>query len=94
MTSTPVGFYVTAREGRRVGWLLGPYRSRDAAAGNVERARLAAVEIDPWTHFAGFGATRLVGRPGRTLPAGILNSRIGLFEGGAGEHVGPDSGDA
>ncbi|MEX5635761.1 hypothetical protein [Parafrankia sp. FMc2] len=71
-------FYVTVRRGSRTGCLLGPYDTPEEAEANVERANLTACEIDPWCGFDAFGVTRVVPRPGRTLPDGHLNDRIGL----------------
>ncbi|WP_054565872.1 hypothetical protein [Frankia sp. R43] len=71
-------FYVTVLRGRATGCLLGPYDTREEAEANVDRANRAARELDPWCGFDAFGVTRVVPRPGRVLPAGYLNQRIGL----------------
>lgn len=73
-----VGFYVSVINGSRAGLLLGPYPSQPEACRHVDRARREAETIDPWAGFYGFGTARAVARPGRALPAGKLNSRIGL----------------
>jgi hypothetical protein len=55
-------FYVTIREGRRVGWLLGPYASHMTALANVERGRRLAMEARP--DQAGFAAFGTASYPG------------------------------
>jgi hypothetical protein len=72
------GYYVTIRRGSRTGLLLGPYTTHGAAEGNVGRAQCEARKIDSWTAFDGFGVTRVRMKPGRLLPTGKLNNRIGL----------------
>lgn len=67
---------MTVRRGQRTGWLLGPYDTHRQAVANVERTRCAAVLLDPWTGFDGFGTARL--RPNGALPQGRLNPLIGL----------------
>lgn len=53
-------FYVTIRDGSRVGWLLGPYATHDVAHANVDRARTLAVGTgDPRASFAEFGTASL-----------------------------------
>ena len=73
-----IGFYVTVRRGSRTGFLLGPYDTHDTAKKNVDRAQREANEIDSWAWFYAFGTARVVAKPGRALPAGRLNERIGL----------------
>jgi len=72
------GFYVTIRRGERTGLLLGPYKTKDEADPNVDRARKAAEEIDSWAGFDAFGVTRVQMKLGASLPIGKLNGRIGL----------------
>jgi hypothetical protein len=49
-------FYVTIRDGRRVGFLLGPYASHMTALANVERGRKLAEDLRPdQAAFAAFG---------------------------------------
>jgi hypothetical protein len=74
-----IGFYVTVIRGQRVGWLAGPYATKEEAEGNVQAARNAAYEVDPATHWDAFGVTKL-SRPdgGRPLPPGVLNNRLAL----------------
>jgi hypothetical protein len=49
-------YYVTIRQGPRVGWLLGPYASHTTALANVERGRQLATNLRPdQTAFAAFG---------------------------------------
>jgi hypothetical protein len=49
-------FYVTIRDGARVGWLLGPYASHMTALSNVDRGRRMAMASRPdQAAFAAFG---------------------------------------
>jgi len=49
-------FYVTIRDGDRVGFLLGPYASHMTALGNLERGRRLAMARRPdQAAFASFG---------------------------------------
>jgi hypothetical protein len=54
----PLGYYVTVVNGRRVGWLLGPYRTHGEAEGEVDRGRGLAEAADPYAHFYAFGTAR------------------------------------
>lgn len=79
MTGAPQeGFYVTIRRATKTGFLLGPYPAEEGARTNVDRARDAAVEVDEWAWFDSFGTARVTLGPGRVLPPGLLNARIGL----------------
>lgn len=68
------GFYVTVRDGAKLGTLLGPYPDREAAEADVDTARKMARELDPMhASFAAFGVTKATSRPGdEWLPAGKL----------------------
>lgn len=49
-------FYVTIRDGNRVGFLLGPYACHMTALSNVERGRRLAAALRPdQAAFASFG---------------------------------------
>lgn len=49
-------FFVTIKDGPKVGWLLGPYETHWEAIRNVDRGRRMACEVnDRETAFAGFG---------------------------------------
>ena len=78
--SAQVGFYVTVRregaEKAKIGWLLGPYGSKEDAEAQVKPARDLAYEIDPRTHFDAFGVTRIERHSERPLPPGVLNGRL------------------
>jgi hypothetical protein len=69
------GFYVTVLRGSRVGYLASPFAEHAAAVEAVSSARREAVAIDPFCDFDAFGTARL---SARRLPAGVLNSRLGL----------------
>jgi hypothetical protein len=65
MPQTPVSrsgrqFYVTIRDGARVGFLLGPYASHMTALANVDRGRRLAEQARPdQADFAPFGTASL-----------------------------------
>lgn len=81
-------FYVTViREAQpkpKVGWLAGPFATKEGAEAHVPAAREAAHVADPWTDFDAFGVTGLELAeidPNRIYyPPGKLNSRIELLE--------------
>jgi len=58
-TTIQPGYYVTVRDGARVGFLAGPYRSKRAAERKVGVATDRAVAADPWSWFAAFGVSRV-----------------------------------
>lgn len=68
------GYYVTLIRGARVGYLVGPLSSEQAARDRIPAARKVAEEIDPFTCFDLFGTARLE-RIGE-LPEGVLNSKV------------------
>lgn len=78
------GFYVSveraAPAGVKRGWLLGPYPSKEAAKGHVQRARLKACEVDPRCAWDAFGVSSIdrEGAELADLPAGVLNALIEL----------------
>lgn len=80
------GFYVTARDGSKFDFLLGPYGTHAEADANVDRARRYVLDRAPLASFWGYGTAKLTRKPGRTLRPGKLNGRIGLV---AGETEGP-----
>lgn len=52
-------FYVTVVDGRRVGFLLGPYTTHQQAIDNVARGRDLANDADPRAAFYAFGTSSL-----------------------------------
>ncbi|MDX3260771.1 hypothetical protein PV336_16240 [Streptomyces sp. MI02-2A] len=74
------GFYVTVRDHNRAGFLLGPYTSKEDAESNVSRARRYAEDQLLEACFYEYGTARAVAKPGRSLPQGKLNDRIGLWD--------------
>ena len=66
-----VGYYVTMKRDVRTAWLLGPYETHAEALTQVSRGRELAGEIDLFTHFDGFGTSRL---EAESLPAGRLGA--------------------
>lgn len=70
-------YYAGIARGRgQIALLLGPYDTRQEAEANLDRAHLAAMDIDPYCHFD----TPLIVMMQATKPpgAGKLNKRIGL----------------
>lgn len=70
-------YYAGIARGRgQIALLLGPYETKEDAETNLDRAHLAAMEIDPYCHFD----TPLIVMMQTTKPpgAGKLNKRIGL----------------
>ena len=52
-------YYVSVVEGKRRGFLLGPYDTHAEAKANVARGRKLAVKADPWAEFYAFGTCRI-----------------------------------
>lgn len=48
-------YYVTAREGRKTAFLLGPYVSHPEALARVERGKELAERTDPYAWFYAYG---------------------------------------
>lgn len=69
----PEGFYVTVKDGGRTGYLLGPYEAKGEAEAEVPLGRRLAEQADSRAAFYAFGVTRVVMRPGASLPEGKLN---------------------
>lgn len=53
------GFYVTVKDGRRTGFLLGPYDEWTDALGNVDRGRKLAQGANSRAAFYAYGTARL-----------------------------------
>lgn len=70
--------YVTVRDGRRTGFLLGPFRSRRDAEAHVDTVRAEASTLDSRTCFHGFGTARVTLKPGAKPKPGRLNARLGF----------------
>jgi hypothetical protein len=69
-----IGYYVTVREGKRVGFLAGPFAELGTAESVVEPVRQEAIRHDERAHFHEFGTTRV---KAAKLPRGTLNARLG-----------------
>ena len=79
----PGDYYVSCVDGDRFALLAGPFRDdHRAALERVDIARKLACELDPRAVFYGFGTCRLEPDPARPAPAGVLNSDLGVPEGG------------
>lgn len=69
-------YYVSVRDGSRVGLLVGPFPNDHAAALRlVDAARAAAVRVDPMAWFHEYGTARL---PLDFSRPGVLNTEVGL----------------
>lgn len=77
--TAPGAYYVTARDGERTAFLLGPFHNDHATAlAKVREVRRVAESLDPRAVWWAFGTGRL----DATLiafPAGKLNDRISLL---------------
>jgi hypothetical protein len=76
-----VGYYVTVRReiagSVKVGWLLGPFETKEAAEARVTEGSRLACEFDPRMHWDAFGVARLEELcEDRALPKGVLNERM------------------
>ena len=72
------GFYVTVRHAKRSGALLGPYATHGEALANVDRAKRYVLEYVDFASFYAYGTAKATAKPGRELPTGRLNDRVGL----------------
>lgn len=52
-------YYITVRDGERVGLLRGPYYSHTEALADVPEFRARACEVDSWAHFYQFGTSSM-----------------------------------
>jgi hypothetical protein len=63
-----VCYYVTAQNGVRTAFLLGPFPSHAEALAEVERGKELAMSVDPFAWFYAYGtATGPASRPVRVL---------------------------
>ena len=53
-----MAYFVTIQEGRRTGFMAGPYRTHGAALAAVEPVRQAVVARRPEAHWMAFGTAR------------------------------------
>lgn len=60
-----VGYYVTAVNGKKTSYLLGPYRTHAEALANVERGRRLACEADTWAWFYAYGTVKVTSPNGK-----------------------------
>jgi hypothetical protein len=74
MSDGAEGFYVTMKRGARTAYLLGPYPDKATAECHVTAGSDLACQVDPFAGFDAFGVTRVVMKPGASLPAGKLNA--------------------
>lgn len=67
-----IGYYVTVKDGKRSGFLLGPFDDHAAALARVDQARKLAEAADCRAAFYSFGTGRV---EREILPLGALNGR-------------------
>lgn len=73
---SPGNYYVSLVRGKRVSLLAGPFVDDHATAlAMVDRAKLEAERVDPWSWFDPVGTVRM---PSDFATPGVLNSRLGL----------------
>jgi hypothetical protein len=70
----PGGFYVTVKDGRRTGWLLGPYATHGEALAHVDDGRRLARAVDDRAAWYAFGTSRICDGH---RPPGVLNKMLG-----------------
>jgi len=70
-----IGYYTSVQDGRRAGFLLGPFPTHDEALDLVEFTLDLAADADPFSHFYAFGTCR-VEADEDALPVGRLNGYI------------------
>lgn len=63
----PGHYYVVARNGKRIAWLLGPYADHAEAIEHVEQGRELLTERDSWAWAYDIGTARV--DPSATPPA-------------------------
>ncbi len=74
----PGRYYVTVRDGKQVGYLLGPFARHVDALVCVDTARKLAIAGDPKAHFYGFGTARLADDVAEAdAPVGVFNEALG-----------------
>lgn len=71
-------FYVTIIRGERVGFLAGPFKTKELADEYVEPARIKAIEFHAFASFDSFGVTRVEVNPNTPIALGVLNEHLGL----------------
>ncbi len=70
------GFYVTVRDGAKVGALLGPYAAKAAAEADVDAGRKLAQAVNDRAIWYAYGVTRATSKPGADLEAGKLEGLV------------------
>lgn len=73
-----VSYFVTVKDGQRVGYLAGPFKRHGDALRMVEPAKRLAKKADSWSAFYAFGTARVKVPSARV---GLFNVALGL-EGG------------
>ena len=71
----PGAYYVSVVDADRKALLAGPFDTHAEALALVEPTRKVANELDPKSHFYGFGTCRL---PVGADKPGLLNQQMGL----------------
>jgi len=71
----PGNYYVSVKDGQRVGLLAGPFKTHAEALAMADRAKAKANEVNPWSAFMAFGTLRM--KDDYDKP-GVLNALLGL----------------
>lgn len=66
------GFYVTVADGGKVGVLLGPYGTKEAAEADVPLGKRLAESVNSRAIWYAYGVTKVTMKPGQDLPQGRL----------------------
>jgi hypothetical protein len=64
------GFYVSVRDGKRTGFLLGPHCSSRDALAEVQRGKKLAEKADPFASFYDYGTCSV---RAETLPKAVFS---------------------
>ena len=74
----PSGYYVTALDGTRIAWLVGPFETHREAIKMVGAVKRLTTDYEPRATFWAFGTAQfyLPGEGGHNLPQGTLNHRL------------------
>jgi hypothetical protein len=75
-------FYVTMIRGARIGYLAGPFATKELAEAQVPAAREEAEKVDPRSVFDAFGVTGVeLAKHMTYYRPGVLNGQLGLRTG-------------
>lgn len=74
------GYYASCVDGKRYGFLLGPFATHTEALDSVPIAKATAEAVNSRAFFYGFGTCKITSEPGAPeLPVGVLNTLVGGY---------------